>query len=450
MVYLNRLVYLKKRGIKVTTSNEQLGWKRLDNTAKLFPVIANENLSNVFRVSVTLKEKVLPEILRQALEEVLPWFEGFRVRLRRGVFWYYFEMNTRQPMIEEESTYPCQYIDPRSHQMFLFRVSYYEKRINLEVFHAITDGMGAMNFLKELTYHYLKLKKAQQDEGVKSEKINFKKPSRACYLDTEDSYIKNYKSLEVKGYSKQKAYQLQGELLEFERISVIHGYINIEDLKKLCKAQGVSVTKYLTALIIWGIYKEYLNGQASQNPIAINIPINLRKFFESTTTRNFFAVSMIEFLPVKASYTFEEVLQIVSSQMDEKITKEKLEKTISYNVSNEKKFYLRFAPLPFKYLALKYVFSQSNKATTTTLSNLGAIDVLPEFKEEIERFHFIIGVSKKQKMKCSVCSYGSELVLSFATVLKEPYLQRSVFRQLTQEGVRVKIESNGVLNEKMS
>ncbi len=433
----------------MTTSNEQLKWKRLDNTAKLFPVIASENLSNVFRVSVTLKEMIIPEILRQALEEVLPWFEGFRVRLRRGVFWYYFEMNLRQPSVEKEETYPCQYINPRSHQMFLFRVSYFEKRINLEVFHAITDGMGAMNFLKELTYHYLKLKKAKESGAQLTGNVDLKKPSRACYLDTEDSYVKNYKSLEVKGYSKQKAYQLHGELLELEGVSVIHGYINIEDLKKLCKKKDVSITKYLTALIMWGIYNEYLNGQASVNPISINVPINLRNFFESTTTRNFFAVSMIDFLPNKSEYTFEEVLEIVSMQMDEKITREKLEETISYNVSNEKKFYLRIAPLPFKYLALKYVFWQSNKATTTTLSNLGAIDVLPEFKADIERFHFIIGVSKKQKMKCSVCSYDKELVLSFTTVLKEPYLQRYVFRQLTKAGVKVKIESNGVLNEKM-
>lgn len=434
----------------MTTSNEQLKWKRLDNTAKLFPVIASESLSNVFRVSVTLKEAIVPELLKEALEKILPWFEGFCVRLRRGVFWYYFEMNPRTPSIEEESTYPCQYIDPRSHQMFLFRVSYYEKRINLEVFHAITDGMGAMNFLKELTYHYLMLKRAKQGNDITNGKHHLQIPSRACYLDTEDSYIKNYKPLEVKGYSTQKAYQLQGDLIELQGVSVIHGYLNIEDLKKVCKTKGVTITKYLVALIIWGIYKEYLNGQVSKVPIAINVPINLRNFFESTTTRNFFAVSMIEFLPVKEVYTFEEVLQVVCQQMDEKITKEKLEQTISYNVSNEKKLYLRLTPLPFKYLALKYVFSQSNKATTTTLSNLGAIDVLPEFVEDIERFHFFIGVSKKQKMKCSVCSYGNELVLSFATVLREPYLQRHVFRELTKAGVQVRIESNGVLNEKMS
>ena len=135
--------------------------------------------------------------------------------------------------------------------------------------------------------------------------------------------------------------------------------------------------------------------------------------------------------------------------MEEKITKEKMEEIISYNVSNEKKAILRYTPLPIKYLGMQYVFRQSNRATTTTLSNLGHIKVLPEFEQDIERFHFFIGVSKRQKLKCSVCSYQDELVMSFATVLKVPYLQRTFFRELTKQGVQVKIESNGVLNEKM-
>ncbi len=68
-------------------------WRRLDNTANIFPVIASESMSQVFRVSVTLKKEVRPELLQQALEDILPHISNFRVRLRRGLFWYYFEEN---------------------------------------------------------------------------------------------------------------------------------------------------------------------------------------------------------------------------------------------------------------------------------------------------------------------------------------------------------------------
>lgn len=45
----------------------------------------------------------------------------------------------------------------------LFQVSYYEKRINFEVFHALTDGTGAMYFLQELVSNYLKKAHPEQD-----------------------------------------------------------------------------------------------------------------------------------------------------------------------------------------------------------------------------------------------------------------------------------------------
>ncbi len=424
--------------------NHQTKWRRLDNTAKLFPVIANENLSNVFRVSVTLKQAVVPEILQHALEDVIPWFDGFHVRLRRGFFWYYFETNKKIPIVEKEATYPCKYIDPHSNNHFLFRVSYYDKRINLEVFHAITDGMGAVNFLKELTYHYLKLIK--EGDSLNSENI---RPSRECILDTEDSYVKNYKRLSKKPYTTKRAYQLEGELLYLDAVSIIHGYVDVLTLKKKCKEKGVSITKYLVATLIWCIYEEYLNKQENSQPISINLPINLRAFFESTTTMNFFAVTIIEFLSDGEEHSFDDVLSIVSSQMDEKITKKKLEETISYNVSNEKRMLIRLMPLAIKYIAMQLIYKKSSKSSTLTLSNLGSISVLPEFEDDIEKFCLVIGVSKKQKMKCGVCSFKDKLVVSFSSVLSDTYLQRAFFRALTKEGIEVTVESNGVLNEKV-
>ena len=129
-----------------------LRWDKLDNTAHVFPVIAGSEMTNVYRISVVLKEEVQQDLLQQALDIVLPKFEIFHVRLRQGIFWYYFEENVkRAPRVHEEETYPCRYIVQNKNRSYLFRVTYYKKRINLEVFHVLTDGMGGTNFLRELT-----------------------------------------------------------------------------------------------------------------------------------------------------------------------------------------------------------------------------------------------------------------------------------------------------------
>lgn len=420
--------------------NSENKWRRLDNTAKIFPVIASEDLSNVFRVSVTLKDEIDAEKLQKALEDVIVWFDGFNVRLRRGFFWYYFETNKKKPVVEKENSYPCKYIDPRLNEQFLFRVSYYQKRINLEVFHAITDGMGAVNFLKELTYHYLRL--------VNGKSIA-QKPSIECALDTEDSYLKNYRKIPHKPYASNKSFQLKGELLYLDTISIIHGYVDLDSLKRKCSEYNVSITKYLVTILIWSIYEEYMNRQPQKYPVSINVPINLRSYFNSSTTMNFFAVSAVEFLSKGENHTFEEMLHHVEKQMDSNMEKDRLDRLISYNVSNEKKAVVRFSPLFIKYILMKIIYKKTSKRNTMTLSNLGVIKVLPEYEEYIDNFHFIIGVSEKQKMKCGVCSYGDRMIISFTSVLKNPYLQRAFFRTLSRDGIKVQIESNGVLNEEM-
>ena len=131
----------------------EIRWDKLDNTANLFPVIAGESMTNVYRISVKLKEEIQPELLQEALNKVLPRMDGFNLRLRRGVFWYYFEENGKKaPKVVEENTFPCRFIHPSSNRDYLFRVTYYSCKINLEVFHVLTDGMGGINFIRELTY----------------------------------------------------------------------------------------------------------------------------------------------------------------------------------------------------------------------------------------------------------------------------------------------------------
>ena len=85
--------YPEAAGKKPKKQPRDIRWEKLDNTAHLFPVIAGEDASNVYRVSVTLRELVNPELLQKALDIILPRFDGFNLRLRRGVFWYYFEEN---------------------------------------------------------------------------------------------------------------------------------------------------------------------------------------------------------------------------------------------------------------------------------------------------------------------------------------------------------------------
>ncbi len=418
---------------------KEIRWEHLDNTAHLFPAIAQESMSNVYRISVTLKELIVPELLQQALDIVLPKFDGFNLRLRKGVFWYYFEENGKPaPKVTEENTYPCRYIRPNKNKSYLFHVSYYKYRINLEVFHVLTDGMGAINFIKELTYQYLRLVYPELNEQLE-DSLNI-----GTSLNREDSFLKNYKHSNKNIYQKQKAFLIKGEKLRNGALGVMHGYLNIPQLKNVCKNYGVSINEYLVGTYIWSIYTQCLHGLPNELPIRVAVPVNLRPYFDSITTKNFFAMVSAEFRPEKETYSFEEVLMIVRDSLRSQINKEHLEKLFSYNVSNEKVIALRAVPLFVKNIAMRYVYRASALANTSTVTNVGIISVDEPYKQYVEMFHAFLAMSKGQNQKGTICSYGDTLVFSFSYTIKDASVQREFFSHIAKDGIDVEIDSNGV------
>lgn len=417
-------------------------WDKLDNTAHIFPVIAGESMTNVYRISVTLCEEIVPDILQQALDIVLPKFDVFNVRLRMGVFWYYFEENGKKaPRVVEEGLFPCRQIQPNRNQSYLFRVTYYKRRINLEVFHVLTDGMGGVNFLRELTYQYLRLAHPQLLE-VTNDGL-----SEETSLNREDSFVKNYKQSKASGFKKEKAYILKLEKLPKGEFGVMHGYMPVSGLKEVSHRYGVSINEYLVACYIWSIYSECLHGMPSDKPIRVAVPVNLRPFYDSVTTKNFFVMVSAEFMPDKTGYTFEDIVAIVKESLGSQITKEHLEDLFSYSVSNQMNILMRPIPLPIKNLAINAVYTKSALANTTTITNIGNISIEEAYKPYIEMFHAFIAMSKGQSLKGTICSYGDTLVFTFTSIFSETMVQRAFFRQITRDGVDVSIETNGVYYE---
>lgn len=417
--------------------SQEIRWDKLDNTANLFPVIAGESMSNVYRISVTLTELVDPDLLQEALDIVLPKFDGFNLRLQKGIFWYYFEENGNPaPKVKEENTYPCRFIEQNKNKHYLFRVTYFKYRINLEVFHVLTDGMGGINFLKELTYQYLRLCHPEIREKV-GDDLNC-----GTSLNREDSFIKNYRKSSSRPYQTQKAYLVKGEKLLPGEFGVMHGYMKIPALKEVCHRYGVSINEYLVGVFVYSVYQECLKGMPSDKPIRVAVPVNLRPYFASNTTKNFFVMVSAEFHPTKEDYTFEEILQTVHESLRAQINKENLEKLFSYNVSNEKVWIARIAPLFLKNMAMKMVYTQSALANTTTITNIGNITVEDIYKPYVEMFHAFLAMSKGQHIKGTICSYGDTLVFTFSYDLQDTGIQKAFFRKIAADGIEVQLDSN--------
>ncbi len=418
----------------------EIPWGKLDNSAHLFPAIAGEGMSNVYRVAVYLREDIVQETLQEALDIVLPKFSIFNSRLRQGMFWYYFEENGKEsPRVVEENTYPCLYIRENQNRSYLFRVTYYKNRINLEAFHVLTDGTGAMAFLKELAYQYLRLAHPELREQYGDHL------SSHTSLNTEDSFLENVKKGKfTKGYKSFRAYILKGMLFPTGKMGIIHGHMPVDDIKRVAKEYGATINEYLVSAFIWSVYQAYLKGAPSKKPVTVAVPVNLRPYFNSVTSKNFFVMVTAVFKPEKENQSFNDIVESVHTTLSEQTTKDHLEGILAYNVAGERTMILRTIPLIFKNPGLKGIYNLHAKANTSTVTNLGQIEVSEPYREYIERFDVLLTRSKGQNLKMTLHSYDGILSATITSVMRDAELQRVFFSYLASQGIPVTIQTNGV------
>ncbi len=413
-------------------------WHKLDNTANLFPVISSERYTNVYRIALTLRESVRPEILQQALSRTLVWFPNFRVRLRRGLFWYYLEENRDEPQIYREDDYPCRYIDPLQNRHFLFRVSYFKNRINLEVFHVLTDGNAGKDFLSALVCQYLMM--AHPSAFGEADKQYHWFARHAS--EVEDSYLKNYDVKDKKGYRIGRAYKIKGERSLMGGTSVFHVHIDMEQFRAVCKEKNASRAQYLAAVIGWAVCKQR-PGTLKRLPVHLFLPVDLRDMFESKTALNFFSNVFIRF-DYGEEIDFDVVLQDTKKQFKEKINKESMLSYISYTTATRGNPFIRALPLPIKIAALRTVFEQSSKSTTLSFTSLGEAVFPEKFAPYVTGATLQLSCAPKEPVKCAAIFHQNDFTFTLSSTLRSMDIQRTIIRKFAQDGLDVMVETNGV------
>lgn len=421
--------------------DNKLYWRRLDNSAKIFPISAGKKYSTVFRLSAVLNEKIEPKILQEAVNQTLEKYQSFKVRMKPGFFWYYLEHNPKLPVVTEEEDYPCKYIEPRKNNNYLFKVTYFENKINIDIFHSLTDGNSGTTFFREIIYTYLELLYPEilSDEERQIRKIEY---------DTEDSYIKNYDKKAKSNASAKKAYILKGKKISLGATSAIHEIIDLEQLKKESKKYDATITQYLTAVLIYAIYEENYKKQKnkSEKPIKVCIPVNLKKYFQSKTMSNFFSYITVE-AQMQGLDTFDKILEFVKKDFQNKLTEEEIKKTMSTNVKIGNNFLIKVIPLFLKKAIVRLGYIEIRKYTTITYSNIGRIGIIGEYKDFIKYFLMLIAPEPVEKIKCSSCTFENKMVFTFTSILQDNSIEKRFYEFLINKGIKVELESNGVLDD---
>lgn len=417
-------------------------WMRLDNAAKIYPAASSRRWHALFRLSATLTEPVDPEVLLQAQRRMVRRFPSFYVRLRRGMFWYYLEGVDECAAVEQDGESPCMPLQRREKRGLRLRVRYRGNRIAVEFFHAITDGTGGLCFLKTLVAEYLSLRYGvaiPRGDGV----LDCDEPPHGAELD--DSFLANAGDIAI-DRTEANAYHLSGDLEPDGFIHLTTACVPLAAVTARAKAFGVSLTAYLTALLIDAacqLQQEDGTARRRRRPVKICVPVNLRRFFPSETLRNFSSYVNPGVETRLGTYTLEEIVRAVHHYMGTEATAKRLGAKFTANVSSERNAALRLAPLFLKNVAMKCAFLMvGDRKTTTILSNLGLVTLPDAMAAHVSRMEFVLGPLSRNPVACAALSYGDTLCLNLTSTLREPALERAFLTRLVRQGVPVRVESN--------
>lgn len=412
-------------------------WYKVDNVAKVFLATHNKRDTRSMRVSTTLTEQVNGDSLQKALDKTIKECPQFQIRIRRGIFWHYMEKTDAKPVVVEENDRPCPILYGENYRGVLhYKVSYFGRRINLDMFHAIGDGTGALDFLDVLVLNYLKITHPLDMEG-----INF--GAGSCLEQREqDSFSQFCEKGSTTGSipKSKKSYQIGEAKLPYEQLQFMEIHLPASKMLQLAKGCKVSLGSYIGSSLMLAIYKN-MPARQHNKPITISMPVNLRNFYPSETSRNFFNSILVSHV-FKGDETIEELSQLFDRQLKENIQPEKIRQTMNNFQQIERNVIARVAPLFIKQPVVKYFSKRENRNVTAVLSNLGR-RVIPE-----NMMQYVEGYSafcSTDSVFVVVNSYGDDLVLGISSAFAKTGYLREFLKTLNNEGVEATVYATEVV-----
>lgn len=411
-------------------------WYKVDNVAKVFLASNSHRDPRVFRVSCTLNEPIDPAALDLALARTVRELPDFQVTLHRGLFWHYLESTNKRPVATPEDKPPCAPIygaDLKNE--LLYRVSYYESRINVEMFHALCDGNGGMLFLRVLVHNYLLQRHPAEMAGVPRQE------GSSAADRAQDSFQKFYGRKKSASKGNKKIYRIHGLRLPYQQSQFFEAHLSTRAVLAQAHALGVSLTSYLSAVLLRAIYSE-MSALERGRPVVIDMPVNLRNYYPSDTIRNFF-----NSVQVAHTFTGQETLGEIAKDFDAKLKEVLSAESVQARMDGFEKLEqmpgLKPIPLFLKNYFVAFFNWLGSRNMTATISNMGRIQVPQGVRSYINSFS---SFCSSEKLFTVVCSYGDDLVLGTTSPYRSTNVMKEFYRSLAEAGLEVTLYATEVVN----
>ena len=413
-------------------------WMRLDNAAKIYPAVQNEELTAVFRLSCILKDRIKIKPLLEAIHTIEDRFPYYKVKPKKGFFWYYLEFQNEPMPLRPDLTTPCRAFKKDD---LIFRILAKDNCLSVEFSHILTDGGGGFEFLKSLLLSYLQACGVSLNKEIPALKP-YDVPSAEEF---EDGFSKYFQKNIPSPKRKPKSFHLPFKLNDQPRFNVLIATLPMAEIYQKSKEHHGTITEYLVAVYLYALQTIY-NGlsnfkkRRARKIFRIQVPVNLRRIYPSKTMRNFSLFVTPEIDLSLGVYSFEEIVKTVHHLMQLETDKKLINKMIARNVGAERNIWLKNTPLFIKSLILYLTYSIAGTSQYSgVITNIGKV-TFGQADKLIDHFVFIPPPPNKAlRVNCGVLGFGDNLVMTFGNITRSKELEREFFRFLVRQGVSVKI-----------
>jgi len=398
----------------------------------------------VFRITASLKEPVRYSAIREAVAITSKRFPYFSVSLGSGIFWHFLEFNDQLPRIQVEEEIACTAFAVKRKNEPLYRVIIKDKRISVEFTHILTDGAGALEYLKSLLYTYLTI----TGRHISSPGEIILPGTPVSEEEFEDGYNRFFKKLPAPS-KLVRAWHLPFKLNKRPRLRVLRAEVKVDEILEVSRKHKVSVTEYFVSVYHFALQKIFISEKVKSKKekrkvLRIEVPVNFRSKFPSRTMRNFSLFVLPEIDMRLGTYTFEEILRSVHHQMQIDTDIKQMSRFLSSNVRYERLLIVRILPLIIKKMVIASVYRKiASKRWTGMVTNLGLVTLPGEMEEMVDSFE-LIPTPPNQKVKAgsALVSYKDSVRISFCNITQSRELERYILKHLAGAGIHVKILNN--------
>ena len=415
----------------------ELRWMRLDNAALIFPASLRKHWSNAFRISLSFPDPVDPALLQLALDHVAPRFPSICVRLRRSAFWYYLEESDKKAVVRRDDLPACHSIYSPGRKNLLYRVNYFGKRVNLEMYHVLTDGTGALVFFRRMITYYLILSHPELGDADDSDLLEKYEENVGDAFD--HYYTKGRGLAQLRTMSFNWAFRLRGAKDPNMENHLVEGVISSADFVRLAHQYNTTVGVLSVALYIEAIMDDMNLRERARKKITISVPVNLRQFFPSDTNRNFFGVITISYLTKDYTGELESIIDCVRKAFEYQLSQERVTKTMSSYSALEHNVPIKVVPLVLKDLVVQGFATASQMGVTCSVSNLGRIAMPDQLAPYINYFSAFTTAPSAQ---ITIATYRDKMTFGWASAITTHQVMRAFYRKLAERGIEAVVATN--------